>query len=77
MDLDPNVVRVDFRTDRTTHTLMGSDRFTSIPKQIDKNLWLFMDSGELGKKTTEKRGKECLTALTGIVNELEEPQIQG
>jgi hypothetical protein len=56
---------------------MGSDRFTSIPKQIDKNLWLFMDSGELGKKTTEKRGKECLTALTGIVNELEEPQIQG
>jgi hypothetical protein len=33
-----------------------------------------MDSRELGKETPEKRGKECLITLTGIVNELKEPQ---
>jgi hypothetical protein len=36
-----------------------------------------MDFRELRKEIGEKVGKKCLTALNGVVNKLEETQIQG
>jgi hypothetical protein len=36
-----------------------------------------MDSRDLRKETGEKGGKKCLTTLNGVVNKLEETQIQG